>query len=376
MPTQDVKVLIVGAGLGGLMLATLLERAGIAYEIFERAAAVKPLGSALSLGANVFYIFQQLGLLDELRARAKPFGQTRAYAEGLNTVRIRDYSPANEIAGFLPHIIARPDLYSLLQSQIPQHKLHHSKRVLSIKQGEDGVSITCADKSTYKGTVLVGADGAYSSVRQRLYQQLQEQGLLPESDQDSDQLPFSSVCLVGQTRVLDQSEDKDKFGKVMAETLSRFDVIVGNGKPYTWITFTTRQNTLCWMVIQHLDRTSARSNDSFRNSEWGPESAQLMCEEVKGFPLPNYPGLTIADLIKETDQKLISKVMLEEKLFETCYTPRLDWAQSAPSTTPSSSPTFFMISRPQTLRTSPTPSRPIARNATRSPKYLLIRATK
>ncbi|KAF9572138.1 hypothetical protein EC968_010224 [Mortierella alpina] len=233
MPKQDIKVLIVGAGLGGLMLATLLERAGIAYEIFERAAEVRPLGSALSLGANVFYIFQQLGLLDELRARAKPFGQTRAFAEGHNTIRIRDYSPANEIAGFLPHIIARPDLYSLLQSQIPRHKLHHSKRVLALKQSEDGVSITCADKSTYTGTVLVGADGAYSSVRQRLYQQLQEQGILPESDQDSDQLPFSSVCLVGQTRVLDQPEDKVKFGKVVGETLSRFDVIVGNHKPYT-----------------------------------------------------------------------------------------------------------------------------------------------
>ena len=48
-----------------------------------------------------------------------------------------------------------------------------------------------------------------------------------------------------------------------------------------------------------------------------------MCEEVKGFPLPNYPGLTIADLIKETDQKLISKVMLEEKLFETWYSGRV-----------------------------------------------------
>ncbi|KAF9957788.1 hypothetical protein BGZ72_001363 [Mortierella alpina] len=323
MSKQDMKVLIVGAGLGGLMLATLLERAGVAYEIFERAAEVKPLGSALSLGANVFYIFKQLGLLDELRARAKPFGHTRAYAEGCNTVRVRDYSPANEIAGFLPHIIARPDLYSLLQGQIPGHKLHHSKRVLSVIQGEDGVSITCADKSTYKGTILVGADGAYSSIRQRLYQQLQEQGILPESDQDSDQLPFSSVCLVGQTRVLDQPEDRDKFGKVMAETFSRFDVTVGDRKPYTWVTFTTKQNTLCWMIIQHLDKESARSNDSFRNSEWGPESAQLMCEEVKGFPLLNYPGLTIADLINETEQNLISKVMLEEKLFETWYSGRV-----------------------------------------------------
>ncbi|CAO3573042.1 unnamed protein product [Mortierella alpina] len=201
-----------------------------AYEIFERAAAVRPLGSALSLGANVFYIFQQLGLLDEFHARAKLFGQTRAYPEGQNTIRIRDHAPANEIAGSLPHIIARPNLHSLLQSQIPRHKLHHSKRVLSIKQGEDGVSITCADKSTYTGTVVVGVDGAYSSVRQRLYQQLQEQGLCPNRTKTWTNCPSPACAWSGQTRVLGQSEDKDKYGKVMAETLSRFDVIVGNGK--------------------------------------------------------------------------------------------------------------------------------------------------
>lgn len=37
-------VLIVGAGLGGLMLGALLEKSNVPYTIFERAAMVKPLG--------------------------------------------------------------------------------------------------------------------------------------------------------------------------------------------------------------------------------------------------------------------------------------------------------------------------------------------
>lgn len=37
-------VLIVGAGLGGLLLGALLEKAGVPYNIFERATVVKPLG--------------------------------------------------------------------------------------------------------------------------------------------------------------------------------------------------------------------------------------------------------------------------------------------------------------------------------------------
>jgi len=40
-------VLIAGAGIGGLMLGTLLERIGIPYVIFERASKVKPLGTRL-----------------------------------------------------------------------------------------------------------------------------------------------------------------------------------------------------------------------------------------------------------------------------------------------------------------------------------------
>lgn len=39
-------VLIVGAGLGGLMLGALLEKSDVPYMIFERANAVKPLGTS------------------------------------------------------------------------------------------------------------------------------------------------------------------------------------------------------------------------------------------------------------------------------------------------------------------------------------------
>jgi len=47
MSTADKpKVIIVGAGLGGLMLGALLEKSDIQYQILERATTVKPLGTA------------------------------------------------------------------------------------------------------------------------------------------------------------------------------------------------------------------------------------------------------------------------------------------------------------------------------------------
>jgi len=45
------RVLIAGAGVAGLFLGILLEKAGIPYEIFERSAEIKPLGNCFLLTA-------------------------------------------------------------------------------------------------------------------------------------------------------------------------------------------------------------------------------------------------------------------------------------------------------------------------------------
>ena len=44
-PPREFHVLIVGAGLGGLLMAILLDRAGISFELFEKAEKIKPLGN-------------------------------------------------------------------------------------------------------------------------------------------------------------------------------------------------------------------------------------------------------------------------------------------------------------------------------------------
>lgn len=85
---------------------------------------------------------------------------------------------------------------------------------------------------------------------------------------------------------------------------------------------TTKQNTICWVVIQFLNKHTSKQNDSFRASELGPEAAQAMCKEVRHFNIPGGRegmGLTLGMLIDRTPKELISKVMLEEKLFDTWY---------------------------------------------------------
>lgn len=81
-------------------------------------------------------------------------------------------------------------------------------------------------------------------------------------------------------------------------------------------------------MIQYLDEESSKENDTFRSSEWGSESAVSMCKEVRDFPIAGGAqdapeGVrTLRTLIDNTPKDLISKVMLEEKVFKTWYHQR------------------------------------------------------
>lgn len=70
------------------------------------------------------------------------------------------------------------------------------------------------------------------------------------------------------------------------------------------------------MVLENLNEVSSKANDFFRNSEWGPEAAEAMCKEVSDFPVARN-NMTLGDLFDRTPKDMISKVMLEEKLFDT-----------------------------------------------------------
>lgn len=69
----DPVIIIVGAGIAGLTMAIMLERAGMTrYVVLERHASLKPLGSALLLSAMSLRCFDQLGLLPEIIKISKP----------------------------------------------------------------------------------------------------------------------------------------------------------------------------------------------------------------------------------------------------------------------------------------------------------------
>ncbi|KAG0099366.1 hypothetical protein BGZ93_007968 [Podila epicladia] len=311
---EGPKILVIGAGLGGLTLAILLEKAGADFLVLERSPTVRPLGTALSLSPNVQPLFEQLGLLDELKAIAKPAVTARIFSDNLQEIHTMNVEQYKDICGYHTQFTTRPDLYNMLLSHVPPYKILSGKRVLNIKQDDVGVSVHCADGSNYHGDILVGCDGAHSSVRQSLYGQLKEDGRIPSSDIEDQRVCYMSI--LGTTGPMDQ----EKYPSV-AETHSRGDVITSRTKPHTRRTFTVLNDRICWGVGVQMESTSFENNETFKNSEWGSESSKSI--EESWLSLPMSIGGTLGDLVAATPKEAISKVYFEEKLYTTWYHNRV-----------------------------------------------------
>ena len=66
----DTDVIIVGAGVGGLVLALSLHQAGIACRVYEAVPEIKPLGVGINLLPHATRELDELGLLPTLDAIA------------------------------------------------------------------------------------------------------------------------------------------------------------------------------------------------------------------------------------------------------------------------------------------------------------------
>ncbi|KAI1297729.1 hypothetical protein EDD11_007009 [Mortierella claussenii] len=288
---RSPKVMIVGAGLGGLMLALLLERIGVEYDIFERSSVLKPYGAAMGLGPNIMPVFEQLGLLEEILKVSFRALSMDVYKEDLKLIGSMDIGGNRE---------------RLLLSKVPVERIHYGKRVLSVGQSEHGALLRCADGSVHEGDILVGADGAYSAVRQSLFERMDKEGKLPRKDTESMSLGYT--CLVGTSLPL----DPEKY-PVLKDDFSHFAIVIADGKPHSCTILTVPGNRICFGVVIQL--TSKEKESAFRNSEWGPESVDGTITQVEDLAIPF--GGTLADILKATPKEVLSNVYLEEKLFET-----------------------------------------------------------
>lgn len=161
-----MKVIVVGAGVGGTSAGIALQRLGHEVVIYDQMRENRPVGAALSLWPNGVKVLNWLGLGDEVAALGGDMADM-VYLDGHTGETMCDFSlaPVTAQTGQKPYPVARADLQALLMERFGLDGIHLGKRLTDVSDDGTTVTATFADGTTDTADMLIGADGARSIVR-------------------------------------------------------------------------------------------------------------------------------------------------------------------------------------------------------------------
>ncbi len=172
-----MNVVIVGAGIGGLTLALLLQRAGVGARVFEASAQIRPLGVGINVLPHASRELGRLGLEAELTRNAV---LTREAAFFNRFGQLIHREPLGRDAGYEApqYSIHRGDLQRVLLDAFVERagaaQLQTGWRCTGFTQDADGVSVGFVDPDgsalpAQRADVVVACDGLHSTIRKQLH---------------------------------------------------------------------------------------------------------------------------------------------------------------------------------------------------------------
>lgn len=166
---QISNAIVIGAGIGGLAVATALARRGVAVTVIERASEIREVGAGLQISPNGVAVLRALGLARGLADRG---------AVAATAVVLRSFDQPEPVATLdlirlkadQRYLFAhRHDLIEVLGKAAKQANvtLELGAEVAEVTPGSPP-TLKMRDGSTRRAEVIIGADGIHSRTRPAL----------------------------------------------------------------------------------------------------------------------------------------------------------------------------------------------------------------
>lgn len=164
-----MKVIIAGAGIGGLTVGLCCLQYGMDVEIYEKAPALTEIGAGIQISPNAMRVFQRLNLDEAVIAKGflPDKLETRMGQSGHRLFSI------NAQSWRAPYVhIHRADLIEILAERfrrLSPDSLNTGSAVTGFEQEADQVRVTLENGDIINGDYLIGADGIHSVIRKALF---------------------------------------------------------------------------------------------------------------------------------------------------------------------------------------------------------------
>lgn len=162
----NLKVTIIGAGIGGLTTGIALKNIGYDVEIYERTRELRPAGAGISLWSNGIKVLNRLGLGEKVAAIGGEMNRMEYRSHTDERLSAIDLRPLVDRVGERPYPVARTDLQQMLRDAFGKDKLHLGCKCVGVEQDETSATAIFEDGDRVKSDLIISADGIHSTIRE------------------------------------------------------------------------------------------------------------------------------------------------------------------------------------------------------------------
>ena len=168
------KIIIAGAGLGGLAAAATLMKAGHQVEVYEQAPVLGEIGAGIQISANPMHVLRHIGAAERIaQVGVKPGGYVFRLHDTAEIIQQFSLSEEHERMHGAPYTqLHRADLHEILADcarAFDPNVVRLNKKATGFTETADGVELHFADGTSAKGDILIAADGLKSVVRNQMF---------------------------------------------------------------------------------------------------------------------------------------------------------------------------------------------------------------